>query len=70
VKHKLLEVMTFGDDQMRTRTDNAAHNFAVMRHVVLNLICLVPLKRKGGPKAQCLNTATSDNFHAQLSGLL
>lgn len=67
--HWCLDV-TFGDDQMRARTDNAAHNFAVMRHLVLNLIRLAPLKRKGGLKVQRLIAATSDTFRAQLLGLL
>ena len=52
------------------RTDNAAHNFAVLRHFVLNLIRLAPVKRKGGLKVQRLIAATSDSFRAQLLGLL
>lgn len=67
--HWCLDV-TFGDDQMRARTDNAAHNFVVMRHFVLNLIRLAPVKRKGGLKVQRLIAATSDLFRAQLLGLL
>ena len=66
--HWCLDV-TFGDDQTRARTDNAAHNLAVMRHFVLNLIRLAPVKRKDGLKVQRLIAATSDSFRAQLLGL-
>jgi hypothetical protein len=52
------------------RTDNAAHNLAVLRYFVLNLIRLAPVKRKGGLKVQCLIAATSDVFRAQLLGLV
>ncbi|MBI4739956.1 MAG: transposase [Betaproteobacteria bacterium] len=67
--HRRLDV-TFGDDQMRARTDNAAHNFAVMRHFALNLIRLAPVKRKGDLKVQHPIAATSDAFRAQISGLV
>ena len=67
--HWCMDVV-FGDDQMRARTDNAAHNFAVLRHFVLNLIRLAPVKRKGGIKVQRLIAATSDAFRAQLLGLV
>ena len=63
VNHDLVELL-------RTRTDNAAHNFAVMRHFALNLIRLAPSKRKGGLKVQRLIAATSDTYRAQLLGLL
>jgi len=42
--------VAFGDDPMYARTNNAAHNFAVMRHFALNLIRIDPVKRKGGRK--------------------
>ncbi len=61
---------TFGDERMRARTDSAAHNFTVMRHFVLNLTRLAPVKRKGGLKVQRLIAATSDAFRAQLLGLV
>ncbi len=67
--HWCLDVI-FGDDQMRARSDNAAHNLAVLRHFVLNLIRLAPVKRKGGLKVQRLIAATSDSFRAQLLGLI
>ena len=44
--------VVFGDDQMRARAGHAAHNFAVLRHLGLNLIRLAPIKRKGGIKVQ------------------
>ena len=62
--------VAFDDDQMRARTDNAAHNFAVLRHFVLNLIRLAPVKRKGGIKVQRLIASTSDSFRAQLLRLV
>jgi predicted transposase YbfD/YdcC len=62
--------VAFGDDQMRVRTDHAAHNFAVVRHIALNLIRLAPIKRKGGLKVRRLIAATSDDYRAQLLGLV
>ena len=67
--HWCMDVV-FGDDQMRARTGNAAHNFAVMRHFALNLIRLDPAKRKGGLKVRRLIAATSDAYRAQLLGLI
>lgn len=67
--HWCMDVV-FGDDQMRARTGNAAHNFAVMRHFALNLIRLDPVKRKGGLKVRRLIAATSDAYRAQLLGLV
>jgi len=67
--HWCMDVV-FGDDQMRARTANAAHNFAVMRHFALNLIRLDPIKRKGGLKVRRLIAATSDDYRAQLLGLI
>lgn len=66
--HWCLDVV-FADDQMRARTGHAAHNFAVLRHITLNLIRLDPVKRKGGIKARRLIAATSDSYRAQLLGL-
>ena len=62
--------VAFGDDRMRARTDNAAHNFALMRHFALNLIRLTPSKRKGGLKVQRLLAATSDVYRAEILGLV
>lgn len=67
--HWCMDVV-FGDDQMRARTGNAAHNFAVMRHFALNLIRLDPVKRKVGIKVRHLIAATSDSYRAQLLGLV
>lgn len=67
--HWCMDVI-FGDDRMRARTGHAAHNFAVLRHIALNLIRLAPVKRKGGIKARRLIAATSDNYRAQLLGLV
>jgi predicted transposase YbfD/YdcC len=67
--HWCMDVV-FGDDQMRARTDHAAQNFAVLRQFVLNLLCLAPVKRKGGLKVQRLIAATSDAFRAELLGLV
>jgi hypothetical protein len=62
--------VVFGDDQMRARAGHAAHNFAVLRHLGLNLIRLAPIKRMGGIKVQRLIAGTSDNYRAQLLGLV
>lgn len=67
--HWCMDVV-FGDDRMRARTDNAAHNFSVMRHFALNLIRLAPVKRKGGLKVRRLIAATSDSYRAEILGLL
>jgi len=58
--------VVFGDDQMRARTDRAAHNLAVVRQFALNLIRLFPLRRKDGLKAQRLIAATADTFRPEL----
>jgi len=62
--------VAFGDDQMRTRSGNAPHNLAVVRHFALNLIRLDPVKRKGGIKVRRLIASTSDSYRAQLLGLV
>jgi len=61
--------VAFADDQMRARTGHAAHNFAVLKHITLNLIRAAPVQRKGGIKARRLIAATSDLYRAQLLGL-
>jgi hypothetical protein len=66
--HWVMDVI-FNDDQMRARTQHAAHNLALLKHITLNLIRLDPIKRKGGVKARRLIAATSDNYRAQLLGL-
>lgn len=67
--HWCMDVV-FGDDQIRARTDHAARNFAVLRHIALNLTSLAPVKRKGGLKVRRLIAATSDTYRAQLLGLV
>lgn len=67
--HWCMDVV-FGDDRMRARTGHAAHNFAVMRHFVLNLIRLDPVKRQGGIKVRRLIAATSDTYRSELLGLI
>ena len=51
---------------MWNRRDHAAHNPAVLRHFVLDLIGLAPIKRKGGLTARRVIAATSNSFRAQL----
>jgi predicted transposase YbfD/YdcC len=58
--HWCMDVI-FGDDQMRARTQHAAHNFAIMRHFALNLIRLDPVTRKGGLKVRRLCNFLSVN---------
>ena len=67
--HWCMDVV-FGDDQMRACSDHSAHNLAVLRQFVLNLIRLSPVKRKGGLNTQRLIAATSDSFRAELLGLV
>ena len=67
--HWCMDVV-FGDDQMRAPTGHAAHNFAVLRHIALNLIRLAPVQRKGGIKVRRLIAAASDSYRAQLLGLV
>lgn len=66
--HWVMDVI-FNHDQMRARTQHAAHNLALLKHITLNLIRLDPIQRKGGVKARRLIAATSDNYRAQLLGL-
>lgn len=66
--HGCLDVV-FADDQMRARTQHAAHNLAVLKRITMNLIRLDPIKRKGGIKARRLIASTSDDYRAELLGL-
>jgi hypothetical protein len=61
--------VAFADDQMRARTRFAAHNLAVLKHMVLNLIRLDTRKRKGGIKARRFIAANSPTYREQLMGL-
>ena len=66
--HWCLDVQ-FNEDQSTVRTGYAAHNFAIVRHVVLNLIRL-NTTRKGSIKTKRLLAATSDTFRAELLGFM
>jgi predicted transposase YbfD/YdcC len=66
--HWVMDV-SFNDDQMRARTKAAAHNLAVLKHIILNLIRLDPVKRKGSIKTRRIIAATSDRYRAELLGL-
>lgn len=57
--HWCMDVV-FSDDQMRARTAHAAHSFAVLRHIALNLIRLAPVQRKGGITVRRLIASTSN----------
>ena len=48
----------------------ALPNFAVLRHIALNLIRLAPVQRKGGIKVRRLIASTSDSYRAQILGLV
>lgn len=67
--HWCMDVV-FADDQMRARTNHAAHNLSVVRHFALNLIRYAPIKRKGGLKVQRLRAASSIAYREELLGLL
>ena len=62
--------VAFADDQMRARTEHAAHNLSVVRHFALNLIRYAPVKRKAGLKVQRLRAASSIAYREELLGLL
>ncbi|WP_338120759.1 ISAs1 family transposase [Azotobacter chroococcum] len=61
--------VAFGDEQMRARTQYAAHNLAVLKQLVLNLSRLDPTGKKGGIKTRGLVASTSDTYRAALLGL-
>ena len=61
--------IAFNNDQMRARTAHAAHNLATLKHMILNLIRMDPVKRKGSIKTRRIIAATSDNYRAHLCGL-
>ena len=62
--------VAFADDQMLARTQHAAHNLAILKHLTLNLIRLDPIKRKGGIKPRRFIAATSDAYREHLLGLV
>jgi len=67
--HWCLDVM-FNDDQSRMRTDYAAHNFAMVRHITLNLIRLHQTPKKQSVNIKRLRAAAMDDFRAQIMGLV
>ena len=48
-----MDVVVFEDEQMRVRTEYAAHVLAVLRQFVLNLLCIALVRKKGGVKDLC-----------------
>lgn len=62
--------VAFNDDQMRLRTDYAAHNFAVLRQLALNAIRHAPAPCQGGLKTRRLVAASSDDYRALILGLV
>lgn len=67
--HWCLDVM-FNDDQSRMRTDYAAHNFAMVRHITLNLIRLHQTPKKQSINIKRLRAASVDDFRAEIMGLV
>ncbi len=55
---------------MRASLGHAAHNSAVLRHIALNLLQIDPTKRKASLKVQRLLAASTDDYRAQLLGLV
>lgn len=66
--HWCLDVQ-MNEDQSRVRAGYTANNFAVVRHITMNLIRL-NTTRKGSIKTKRLLAATSDQFRAELLGLM
>ncbi len=62
--------VAFNDDQMRLRTDYAAHNLAVLRQLALNAIRHAPAPCQGGLKTRRLVAASSDDYRALILGLV
>ena len=67
--HWGLDVL-FGDDQTRARTDHAAENLSVLRHLMLDLLRLNPDNCTGVLKVQRLVAASSDILRAKVLGLV
>ncbi len=62
--HWVLDV-AFREDESRARAENVAENFAVIRHIALNLLRAATTKRIG-IKVRRLKAACSDDFLAQV----
>ncbi len=59
--------MQFNEDQSRLRTGFAAHNLAIVRHIVINHVRL-NASRKASIETKRLLAATADQFRAELLG--
>ena len=66
--HWCLDVQ-FNEDQSTVRTGFAANNLAIVRHIVMNLVRL-NTSRKGSIKTKRMLAATSDQFRAELLGVM
>ncbi len=60
--------MAFGEDQCRVRVENAAHNFAILRRITMNLLRR-DTKTRVGLKTRRLKAGASDQYRASLLGL-
>jgi predicted transposase YbfD/YdcC len=60
--------VTFGEDQARLRTGNAAENFSILRRLALNLF-RQDKSVKAGVKARRLLASTDDTYRQKLLGL-
>ncbi|EDT37146.1 transposase IS4 family protein [Burkholderia ambifaria MEX-5] len=65
--HWVLDV-TFNEDQCRTRLENAAQNFAILRRIATTLIRR-DNSTKAGIRIRRLKAGASDDYRAQLLGL-
>lgn len=66
--HWCLDVQ-FNDDQSRVRSDHAANNLAIVRHIVMNLLRL-DTTRKASIKSKRMLAATVDHYRAELLGVM
>lgn len=66
--HWCLDVQ-FNEDQSRVRSGYAANNFAIVRHIVMNLLRL-NTTRKASIKSKRMLAATVDEFRAELLGIM
>ena len=66
--HWCLDVQ-FNEGQSRVRAGYAANNFAIVRHIVMNLLRL-NTTRKASIKSKRMLAATIDEFRAELLGVM
>lgn len=62
--------VAFNDDQSRMRTDNAAHNFAMVKQMVLNMVRLHQSGTKKSIKIKRLLSASCDDYRAEIMGMI